>query len=335
MNYYKSDTYIDNIRKIANSVVNIQKLEGKSVLITGASGMIGSVMVDGLMCYSTRNNMNLHVFSLGRDRQKLEDRFKESPFGQPEYIEHDVKSDLSDLNEIFDYVIHAAGNSYPSAFYERPIDTIAGNVLGTLNMLEYVSDSKNTRMLYVSSGEVYSNIDGASVRSCYPNSKKTAESLCAAYIEEKRCDIVIGRVCHTFGPTAVESDNRATAQFFGNACKKKNILMKSDGSQVRSYNYVMDTVSALLTIMVNGDRGIAYDICSDKNVISIADLAKTIAKESGVKVNFDLKEANDQNSPIKEQILDPKELYGIGWKPDYSIEEGVSNTVKILEELEK
>lgn len=203
-----------------------------------------------------------------------------------------------DGNVSVDYVVHAAGNAHPTTFNRDPVGTIWGNIKGTYNLLEYCKSCKGKRFLYVSSGEVYGQgdlsveefeekyagyIDILSPRSCYPSSKRAVENLCASYYSQYGLETLIVRPCHTYGPGITMTDSRANAQFFRNVLNGEDIVMKSAGTQLRSYNYVADCASAILTVLFNGEAGQAYNIANPKVRITIAQLADIIAKKSGRK----------------------------------------------------
>ena len=228
-----------------------------------------------------------------------------------------------------------------------PVGTIEGNVHGTYRLLEYAKGHGCRRFLYVSTGEVYGECDASlspfqesasgqidilSPRSCYPGSKRLAETLCVSYRKQKGLETVIARPCHTYGPGMLEGDNRANAQFLRNGALGKDIILKSKGSQMRSYAYTADCVSAILTILLVGDGGEAYNCANSESKCTIAEFAEIVAKVSGSKVVYENPSAADlaNRSPVMRQVLDTKKLEGLGWKGRYSVEKGVTHTLRIL-----
>ena len=187
--------------------------------------------------------------------------------------------------------------------------------------MDYACAHKTKRFVYISSGEVYGNVSSMTSRACYPLGKQAGENLCASYNEKYGLDTVSARLCHTFGSGISGKDNRATAQFFRNAAAGEDIVLKSKGEQRRSYLYVEDCASAILSVLTKGSRGNAYDICADERIVTIAGLAEMIAEAAGVKVRFDLpdeQEKRDQ-SPIKQQVMDGAALKELGWTAKYSL----------------
>ena len=317
--------------------INFEKIDGCNILITGATGLIGSCIVDELM-----KNAGCHVYAAGRNIERAKTKF--GTYFQSKrfhFIQYDVEKPL-DGNVIFDYVIHAASNASPNFFVSNPVEVIMSNIMGTKNLLDYGRTHGMKRFLYVSSGEVYGNgdveewkeddsgyVDCMTMRSCYPTSKRAAETLCVAYMHQHNVDVVVARPCHTYGPGFTESDTRAFAQFVRNARKHEDIVLKSKGEQYRSWLYVKDCVSAIFTILLNGQSGKAYNVADKKSCITIRELAETIADIGGVKVVFD--EPSDVEkqgfSVIRKAVFDTSKLEALGWKPRYSLQGALVETI--------
>lgn len=257
------------------------------------------------------------------------------------FLKYDVIEPLdSDIR--FDYIIHAASNGSPNFFAQKPVEVMKSNLYGLVNLMEYGLAHGMKRMLYVSSGEVYGEGDGrvftedysgyvdcTKPRSCYPSSKRSAETLCVSYVEEYRADVVIARPCHVYGPHFTEQDNRVYAQFIRNVLRGEDIVMKSTGEQFRSWCYVVDCVSALLHILLKGKCGEAYNIADEKSNISIRELAETIARIGGKKVVIDVPDADEKKgfNIVMKSIFSVGKLEGLGWKAHSSIEKGLINVI--------
>ena len=308
-----------------------------NILITGATGLIGSCLVDLLMRHSF-----CHIYAMGRNSQRAEQRFADY-WQQPRFhfIRHDICQSL-ECTENFHYIIHAASNASPNFFQQSPVEVMKSNLDGLCHLVEYGLSHHMQRMLYVSSGEVYGEGDGSvfseqssgyidilSPRACYPSSKRAAETLCAAYIQEYGADIVIARPCHTYGPYFTESDNRVYAQFIRNILNDEDIVMKSRGEQFRSWLYVVDCAVAMLLLLTKGNSGEAYNVANEESNITIRQLAEEIAKIGNKKVVFDLAE-NGNTTPITKAVFSTEKLNQLGWKPLFSIEEGLAHTIQSM-----
>ena len=173
------------------------------------------------------------------------------------------------------------------------------------------------------------------MRAGYPESKRCGEALCQAYISQKNMDIVIPRLPRIYGPTMLMDDSKALSQFIKNGIKGEDIILKSDGMQYYSYLYVADAASGILKIMLDGKNGEVYNIASDKSDIRLRDLSKIIAEYVETQVRFELPDDVEKAgfSKATKALLDSKKIESIGWKANYTIKEGIENTIRILKEI--
>ena len=319
--------------------IDLSPLEGSNILITGATGLIGGSLVDVLM------NNHCQVYALGRNEERAKKRFADYWNSDSfHFIKGDVTKPLS-CNINFDFIIHAASNASPNFFKEKPVEVITSNIIGTQNLMEYGLSHGMKRMLFVSSGEIYGEgsgkefvetdsgyVDCATSRACYPSSKRAAETLCVSYAAEYGADVVIARPCHTYGPFFSESDNRVYAQFIRNVLNGEDIVLKSKGEQYRSWIYVVDCVGALLTVLCQGKCGEAYNVADEKSEISIRDLAELIASNSSLSVKFDIPLTQDKGNttPITRALFSTRKLHALGWRPLFSISDGIKHTISTL-----
>ena len=245
----------------------------------------------------------------------------------------------------FDYIIHAAGGAYPAEFSMRPVEVIRSNINCLANLMDYGLSHGLKRFLYVSTGEVYGEGDGRAFtedysgyvninlpRSCYPSSKRAAETLCVSYASEYGADVVIARPCHVYGPNFTESDNRAFSQFIRNVLNGEDIVLKSTGEQFRSWCYVVDCVSALFYILLKGENCQAYNVANPSSNISIKELAELIAGIGGKKVIIDIPNADEKRgyNLVTKSVYCVDKLNALGWTPKTDIKTGVSNTIDHL-----
>lgn len=352
MNIFENKQYQEDLKSISSIELPWEKLYNRSILISGASGLIGSFFVDVIMHKNQKEGLNCTIHALGRNEQKVRERFA--------YCHNTdfFKFYICDINEPFlnkelgemDYVFHLASNTHPFQYSTDPIGTITTNIIGVKNMLDFAVEHKAKRMVFVSSNEIYGEnrgdvetfnedycgyIDCNTMRAGYPESKRCGEALCQAYLHQKGLDIVIARLTRSYGPTMLMSDTKAISQFFRKAIAGEDIILKSAGNQYYSYTYVADAVSGLLTVLLRGKAGNAYNIADETSDIKLKDLSELIAETVGKNVIF--KEPDDIEkagySVATKARLSGMKIREIGWIPRYDIKSGVQRTIRILREI--
>lgn len=346
MDLLENQAYINSLKGIQG----LEFLRGKTVLISGATGMLGSCLADAIMVWNRQQAKPCRVIAVGRNQEAARRRFG-CYWGNAHFmfIQQDVCKPLDTVSEHVDFIIHAASPADPVNMAKYPADTLLANVLGTKNLLEYGLAQGMERFLFVSSGEAYGQpdenqddfvegycgpLDLTSPRSCYPEGKRAAEVLCQSYRSQFGVDVIIVRPCHLFGPTMSRSDSRAVAEFLWAAAEGRDIVLKSDGLKERSHCYVADAVQGLLAALEKGESGQAYNIADRRYQMTIREFAKQAAEAGGCRVVFDLPSDMESRgySRVSRQVLDAGKLEGLGWKPGYSIENGVAEAIRILRE---
>lgn len=338
-------SYIEDIRTVASLQLSWEKLSGCNILVTGATGLIGSCLIEVLMERKTRNYV---VYAMGRNMDRMETLFgkyiKEKDF-------HTLSWDITTpmfLTLSFHYIIHAASGAAPVDFLQHPVEVMKANIYGVANLMEYGLVHGMKRFLFVSSGEIYGEGDGrvfvedysgyvncTSPRACYPSSKRAAESLCISYSAEHNVDVVIARPCHVYGPNFTETDDKVYAQFIRNVLNGKDIVMKSTGEQLRSWCYVVDCVSAILHILLKGEKGHAYNVADNNSNITIKELAEIIAELGNRKVIIDIPSEDEKTgfNVVTKSVFNTEKLERLGWNPST---EGIRcNLKKTIEELQR
>lgn len=349
MGRYISRIYQQDIELVINQV-ELKKLSGSKLLITGATGMIASVIIDILMQYNSTINdssKGIHIIAISRSEAKARERF--APYwnsGFLTYLSHDIVKQLPELGNV-DYVLHAASNTHPRAYATDPIGTITANVSGTYELLSYAAEHHCRRFLCFSSVEIYGEnrkdvdkfgesylgyIDCNTVRAGYPESKRLSESLCNAFAAQKEQDFVIGRFSRVYGPTMGKDDSKAIAQFIRKAAAGEDIVLKSEGNQLYSYTYVVDAAVAALYLLLYGKSGEAYNVADENSEITLNELAGILAEAAGSRVVFELPDAVEQAgySTATKALLDTKKINELGWRAQTPIKEGLEKTVQIL-----
>lgn len=354
MNLYDNEFYMEDINFVASLELPWEKLKNKSIMLSGATGLIGSFLVDVILEKNINDNLNCTVYALGRNKEKAMARFsKHQKNPHLVFIPYDVKRSLViDNVGVIDYILHLASNTHPMLYATDPIGTITTNIIGLQNMLDFAVEHNATRFAFTSSNEAYGEnrgdvelfdedycgyINCNTLRAGYPESKRCSEALCQAYKQQKGLDIVIPRITRTFGPTMNMSDTKAISQFIKKCIAGEDIVLKSAGNQYFSYTYVADAVSGLLWVLLAGESGEAYNIAFEGGDITLKDLAGTIAELNGKQVVFEIPdeiEAAGYSKATKARLNGSK-LQKLGWKPKYDIKTGLERTISILKDLEE
>ena len=341
-------SYWQDVASVLPAVTDIDALCSKSILITGGTGLICSGVVDILHYLNTEKQANISIILAGRSRENTQARFPHMKEGTDySFVTYDATRP-EELTASADFIIHGASNANPAAYVSQPVETMEANFIGLDRLLRLAGKYGTKRVLYISSSEVYGQKDGMepfrendfgfldilNPRAAYPSSKRAAETLCVAYAQEYGVSTVIVRPGHIYGPAITKSDNRATAQFTRNAAKKEQIVMKSAGTQLRSYCYSLDCASAILTVLTNGKDLNAYNISNPDSIITISEIAKKIAEAAGMEIAYENPadaEAKGDNL-MSNSSLDSDKLEALGWHAVFSPEAGAARCVKYYED---
>ena len=319
----------------------LDKLRKAKILITGANGLIASSLAEMLYMISEKENLDVELYLLCRSEERGKARFKNLLGKNVHLLVQDVAEPLF-TDVCFNFIVHAASSAHPDAFNTVPVDVMKANLFGTYNLLEYARKHKGCRFMFVSSSEIYGEnfdgielfhedtlgkIDPAKFRSCYPESKRASETMCACYTKQYGTETVMVRPAYIFGKSVIDSNKRADVYFLRQALNKNDIVMYSKGEQVRSYCYVDDCVAGLLYVLLKGAGGEVYNIGNPDGTISMHDYAQKIADMGGVKLiyNPDTKPIGKTFLQTTKLILAVDKLESLGWKAQYSIDEGLKD----------
>ena len=350
MDIRRCKQYQKELVAICNENLPFEKLQNSKILVTGATGLIGSYLVDLLLELNQQKKLDIQVFALCRNLEISKSLFE--VYLQREdftIMEGDVMEPLH-TNCSFTYIIHAAGNNHPLAFSTQPVETIKASVIGTMNLLEHCISQKEPveRFLFLSTGEVYGEqmqllehgcdenqpgmVNSMNPRSCYPEGKRAAESLCVAYGTQYKIPTTVARLSYIFGPTMQKTSSKADIQFLQKAIHKEDILLKSSGTQYRSYMYLADAAIAIVYILLKGQDNQAYNVADKHGNITIRNFAEMVAKQAGVHVQFENPSDIEQAgySKMNREILIPDKLYELGYSGRVSLEEGIQRILEML-----
>ncbi len=336
-----------DIKRIASSDISWDKLDGKTVLVTGATGFIGSYIISALMQRVIDTGADIRVLAMVRDENRAREKFADyMHLGRIDFVIGDVKNPV-DTDKRADFVIHCASNAAPDLYASDPVGTMEINLFGTSNLLKYAKDCRAEKFLYVSTIEVYGKtenldtigeedfgyISSSNVRSCYPESKKCCENLTICYGKQYDMNVSIGRLSYIYGAGMSKTDAKVCALFARKVAAGENIVLKSTGEQLRSYTYVSDAITGLLTVLLDGENGEAYNIASSKSRITIVDMARkycSLFPEKGSEVQFDLPNDYEKGafSFIANAVLDSAKLEALGWDAEVSLDDGLRYAVE-------
>ena len=346
---YDNQNWIADIDKVIEVVPELDELAGKSLMITGAAGLVCSAVVDIIFRYNDTHDKKIQVLAAGRWPEEMSGRFGDLVNRDDfTFVVYDASRTDNVIDVHSDYIIHGASNASPNMIVKEPVETMMSNFLGMKYLLDYAKEQGTKRILYISSSEVYGEkedkdpykegqygfIDLLKARNSYSVGKRAAETLCASYADEYGVESVIVRPGHIYGPTASPYDNRVASAWSYAVAKGEDIVMKSDGSQIRSYCYCLDCASAMLKVLLCGENCHAYNISNPYSIISIKQMAEILVKSAGVELRMELPTDEERKgfNPMSNSSLESTSLISLGWRGCFDAEAGFGHTVKILKE---
>ena len=262
-----------------------------------------------------------------------------------DFISHDVNVEF-DFDFQVDYLFHLASSADPTNILNKPVDIIKANTIGLINALEF-SRKNNTKLIFASTREVYGKvedkeeiyegdlgiIDQMGTRACYPESKKMAECLINSYNLQYNVPFTIFRIAHSYGPgMPINNDGRIMSDLIGNVVRNENIILKSDGSALRTFCYLTDLISGLLYGTFVGENNELYNLSNEEEEISILNLSNLLVsifptKNLTVTYKKATKEQQAAYCSFKRTKMNTDKLRKLGWKPKVSLKDGLEKTV--------
>lgn len=315
----------EDIKNIIN-YFDMSVFDGKTILVTGATGLIGKLCVKSLL----NSGYNTQVIALVRDEEKAKNIFGESK--RLTYLVQDINQRINTTRRV-DYIIHAASTTSSKDFVEKPVETIYTAINGSRNILEFAKNKRLKGMVYLSSLEIYGvnekenikerdygYIDILNPRSSYSESKKMVETMCISYGTEYGVPVKIARLAQTFGAGVSISDNRVFAQFAKAIINKENIILHTKGETKRNYCYTTDAVRGIFTILTKGENNNAYNVANENSYCSISEMAHLLENEY-TKVEYKIDEVNRGYNPTVKIALNTEKLNALGWEAKVNLKE--------------
>lgn len=328
--------HLEDLRNIvSDSNIPWQKLDGKTVLVTGATGLIGSNLVNALLYYGETAATPPYVLAFVRSKEKAERVFAEQLAEHADRLSFVIGNICSPVavNGPVDYIIHAASETASRSFMEHPVEIMHTAVVGTWNMLRLAQEKNTESFVYLSSMEAYGSpteeqllkenapayFDSSAVRSCYPESKRMCETSVAAYAAEYQVPAKSVRLAQTFGPGIAQNDVRVFADFSRRALSGEDIVLATKGDSQRMYLYTADAVRAILTVLLKGENGKCYNAANPDTYCSVLEMAQLVGQlfsEGRTKVIFSTDPRDAQKYPPGHKLkLDISRLTALGWCP--------------------
>ena len=316
----------------------------KTVLVTGASGLIGSNLTHELL------NQGAIVIAMGRSLEKLKKIFDTEKDNKNLIImTGNVSVGIQNNFPKVDFIFHAASPISGMEIKDRPVETITANLTGTINCLELLRRQESGRLIVFSSATVYGNqfdkektvneeeticadaLD--TVNAPYSESKRMIEVIARSYSKQYGIDTVIVRIAYVYGfvrPTP----NTAFYEFINKAVVGENIVLNNSGMARRDNIHVNDVIKGLLLVALKGENASSYNISSngergnykaiDEMAEVIANVTNTIKKEAEIRVLT--KTILETRKPGMK--LDNSKLKKLGWSVEISLQDGIKDTIE-------
>lgn len=331
-------TYLEQDLNMLADYIAARGLKKKTILITGATGLLGSLAVKAVLWANEKHNTQIHLIAMVRTEEKVKAVFQGktvNPYLQ--FVYQDIVAPIEYGGKV-DYIIHTANSTTSKYFITNPVETMDSIYTGSRNVLEFAKDKKVQGLVYLSSMEVFGAtdpnkelisekdlgyLDIANIRSCYSEGKRLVECMCKCYAEEYGVPVKIARLAQTFGAGISKDENRVFAQFARSAMNKTDIVLHTKGDSTGNYCYTADALKAVFLLLTEGQKGEAYTVVNEESTMTIAEMAQVVAIEIAnreIKVVFDIPEGNVFGyAPKTSMRLSAKKLRELGWVPEVDL----------------
>ncbi|MBQ9609875.1 MAG: NAD(P)-dependent oxidoreductase [Lachnospiraceae bacterium] len=349
----ESKVLLKDFDGILNSDTDFDAFFGKTILVTGATGLIGSLFIKSVLYCSRARNLNIKIVSVIRNIEKAKEIFSDYIADDFKFYICDLANDSLDIEENVDYIVHTAAVTTSKDMVSYPVDNIKISVNGTMNVLELAKNKNVKGMVYLSSMEVYGQmniedhliketelgyIDLSSVRSCYPEGKRMCECLCNSYAKQYDVNVVSARLAQTFGPGISKDENRVFAQFAKSFMDNTDIVLHTKGLSEGNYVYTTDAIRAILVLLVKGEKGQAYNVGNEDNHMTISQMAHLVAEDiadNKIKVIYDI--PNDTASmgyaADTKMHLSSEKINSLGWKAQVKLKDMYLRLIEFMRDF--
>lgn len=347
MDNKEKNVLAEDFEAVAQSDLPWEAFKGRSFVVTGATGLVGSLLVRALLYCDRVHGLGTKVYALVRSVEKAKQIFGET--NAPEYLVADLAKDEIAGDFACDYVIHAAAVTTSKLMVSDPVGTIRTAIDGTEKLLKLAVEKKAQAFVYISSMEVYGQpktdgktaekdlgyIDISTVRSCYPEGKRMCECLCNAYAAQYGLNVKSARLAQTFGAGILPTENRVFAQFARSAVNGENIVLHTTGESEGNYVYTADAIRAIMLLLVKGESGEAYNIANEQSHTTIRNMAELVAEQiagGAIKVVLDIPQ--DASSlgyaPSVKMWLDASKMRALGWEPTVGLADAYRRMIRYM-----
>ena len=340
------DVLEEDFDKITKRDISWDALRNSSFVITGATGLIGSLIVKYLLYANRTMNFGANIYAVVRNVEKADKIFAEEKTDALTYVVADLTKEKVNCEGDCDYIVHAAAVTASKVMVSDPVGTICTSIDGTEKMLQLAVEKKAKAFIYISSMEIYGQptvggktaekdlgyVDIENVRSCYPEGKRMCECLSTAYAAQYGVNVISARLAQTFGAGILPTENRVFAQFARSVMRGENIVLHTTGESEGNYVYTADAIAAIMTLLVKGKAGEAYNIANEDSHITIRNMAELVAREiAGEKIQVVIDIPEDSVSlgyapPVK-MWLDASKMRELGWKPEIGLVEAYKRMI--------
>ena len=345
----ESNVLIEDFNNVLNSELDIDKFKNQHFFITGATGLIGSLLVKFLIYANKVKNLDIEIYAMIRNINKAKKIYQDYDLSNVHFvIAHLGQNDL-ECDAQIDYIIHTSAVTQSKLMIEDPVGTIRTSVNGTEEVLKFAVSKGIKSMVYVSSMEVYGEInskekvkeddlgfiDLTSSRSCYSESKRMCELLCTAYSDEYNIHVTIARLAQTFGAGILPTENRVFAQFAKSICNRRNIILHTAGRSEGNYVYTADAIKGLLFLLLKGTIKEAYNVSNEENHMTIKEMANLVINDFGSaneRVIINIPKEDMGYAPDVRMWLSNKKIQDLGWRPTQDMFHSYQRMIKWMRE---